>query len=577
MSRWIGFIACAVFGVALLVCGLLMPAHLRAVDAVVLQKAGRGTLSLVEGGQSLVQNRQLGVAQLFATAAQRAWIADAPQLDEAVADLARREPTLKILGRSEPGRLGALLSPDPDAAEARAGELDSSAATFTEFIIRSDRRAKALELLSASPNPLVQSLLIIRSLTNTVIFPASFSTSGQALDAAVSICGLLTEAGHLSTELNKALLVLVAEANRTWNPQPLEQVLMDVMSLGQRFNWGQLAMFVSQINDVETLRILANLVRRSEVLPVVYAAVCLTGNAVGVAKYLTNFSETGLNDLRWSLRYGAGGVNELLQRNQRLCNSRFCERVAAFTSSGKLFAFALDYSPKEPRLALTQKWFLYLLGGFFVAAAFHFARRVTTLEKPLEVRGFHLAREFLFALGFLVVVLLLSEPFLAQGSQKESPPFRLRLPTVGGAVPAGIPGALPKIMNQLSLLTMLLFFVLQALLYVASLVKLAEIRRQLVPAGMKLKLLDNEDHLFDAGLYLGFLGTIISLILVSLGVFKQPSLMAAYSSTCFGILFVVAFKVLNLRPARRQLLLKAESESSNRPAPPATSSLAAPL
>lgn len=565
------------FGLVLLVCGLLMPAHLRAVDAVVLQKAGRGTPSLVEGGLSLVKNNQLGAAQLFAVAAQRAWIVDAHQLNEAVEELARRQPGLRISGSAESGRLGALLEPDPDAPGAKTGEPAPGAATFTEFIIRSDRRVRALEVLSASPNPLVQSLLVIRSLTNTVVFPASFSTSGQALDAAVSICGLLSEAGHLSAELNKAMLVMSAEVNRTWNPEPLEQVLMDMMSLGQRFNWGQLAAFVEQINDVETLRLLANLLRRSEALPVVYAAVGLTGNAAGVAKYLTNFSETGLNDLRWSLRYGAGGVNELLQRNQRLCNSRFCERVAAFTSSGKFFAFALDYSPKEPRLALTQKWTLYLLGGFFMAAAFHFARRVTTLEKPLEVRGFHLARELLFALGLLVVVLLLSEPFLAQGSQKESPPFRLRLPTVGSAVPAGIPGALPKIMNQLSLLTMLLFFVLQALLYVASLVKLAEIRRQHVPARMKLKLLDNEDHLFDAGLYLGFLGTIISLILVSLGVFKQPSLMAAYSSTCFGILFVVAFKVLNLRPARRQLLLKAESESSSRLAPSAEPSLAAPL
>jgi hypothetical protein len=121
---------------------------------------------------------------------------------------------------------------------------------------------------------------------------------------------------------------------------------------------------------------------------------------------------------------------------------------------------------------------------------------------------------------------------------------------------------------------MLLFFVLQALLYVASLVKLAEIRRQQVPSRMKLKLLENEDHLFDAGLYLGFFGTIVSLILVSLGVFKQPSLMAAYSSTSFGILFVVTFKILHLRRARRQLLLKTESESSNRVAEPA---LAAPL
>jgi hypothetical protein len=34
--------------------------------------------------------------------------------------------------------------------------------------------------------------------------------------------------------------------------------------------------------------------------------------------------------------------------------------------------------------------------------------------------------------------------------------------------------------------------------------------------------------------------------------------MAAYSSTCFGIIFVVIFKIFHLRPARRKLLLEAE-------------------
>src|SRR5713101_9520780 len=117
-------------------------------------------------------------------------------------------------------------------------------------------------------------------------------------------------------------------------------------------------------------------------------------------------------------------------------------------------------------------------------------------------------------------------------------------------------------MNQqsLTLLTMLLFFVLQALLYVACLVKLAEIRRQKIPSRIKLRLLENEEHLFDAGLYLGFAGTIISLILVSLGVIK-PSLMAAYSSTSFGIIFVSVFKIFHLRPLRRRLLMETESAS----------------
>ena len=59
------------------------------------------------------------------------------------------------------------------------------------------------------------------------------------------------------------------------------------------------------------------------------------------------------------------------------------------------------------------------------------------------------------------------------------------------------------------------------------------------------------------------MGTIISLILVSLGVIK-PSLMAAYSSTSFGIIFVSLFKIVHLRPARRRMLLEADARPPGR-------------
>jgi hypothetical protein len=132
----------------------------------------------------------------------------------------------------------------------------------------------------------------------------------------------------------------------------------------------------------------------------------------------------------------------------------------------------------------------------------------------------------------------------------------------GSVVSVGIAGIKQNVMNPTIILTLLIFFVLQALLYIGCLVKLAEIRRQNVPARMKLKLLENEDHLFDAGLYLGFVGTIVSLIVASLGLVKF-SLMAAYSSTSFGIIFVVIFKIFHLRPARRQLLLEVEAENAS--------------
>jgi hypothetical protein len=93
------------------------------------------------------------------------------------------------------------------------------------------------------------------------------------------------------------------------------------------------------------------------------------------------------------------------------------------------------------------------------AIAFHFSLPpVTALEEPLQVRGFHVAREMLFALGFLLVVLLLSEPFLAQESQKAEFAFRLHLPVVGNAATAGITKVKSSFMDPKSLLTLAAVF-----------------------------------------------------------------------------------------------------------------------
>ena len=335
---------------------------------------------------------------------------------------------------------------------------------------------------------------------------------------------------------------------------------MDLMSLGQRLNWGELTAFVSGLDDPQTLALLSGQMRNAGAqLPVLFAAVTLSQKPAAVANYLTEFSQTGLNDLAASLRYGEGGVDELLQRQQRLYSSTERQK---WTASGPLAWFsraATDYALRATWFALMVKWFFYISGGFLLAAAAHWARPTAPrIEESLRVRGFHVARELLFAVGFLLVVLLLSEPFLAQDSQKEAFTFRLRLPLAGAAASTSSV-VKSKLMNTRSLITLLLFFVLQGLLYCACLVKLAEIRRQNVPARMKLKLLENEEHLFDGGLYLGFAGTIICLILVSLGVITQ-SLMAAYSSTSFGVIFVSIFKIFNLRPVRRQLLMQAEAQ-----------------
>ncbi len=439
---------------------------------------------------------------------------------------------------------------------------DTGWEAFTAFAVREQNRQVMLEYLSGSAQPAVQELLRSHALTNTVLFSPSQSASGQAFDTAVATTGFLIDGGYVTKSLSDNLLRLAATANGGGDPQPLEQALMDLLSLGQRFNWNQLVTFVSRIGDVATLHSLAEQVRMADSqLPALFSIVLLSGKPAAVADYLAQFNQAGLRDLTAGLRYGTGGVNELLQSKQRFYRSSLRQQVTTYDPFGAFSRIATDGAFRQPQLAMVVKWLFYLAGGFLLALALHFARpAVSSLERPLQVRGFHYVRELLFASGFLLVVILLSEPFLAQENQNEAVSFRLHLPMEGSVVPAGFTHAHPTFMNNLVLLTLLLFFVLQGLLYIACLVKLAEIRRQQVPPRVKLKLLENEDHLFDAGLYLGFVGTIVSLILVSMGLVKF-SLMAAYSSTSFGIIFVVIFKIFHLRPARRKLLLETEAEA----------------
>jgi hypothetical protein len=557
MKRWLWFSACALLGLGMLVCGLLMPAHLRAVDASVLARAGRDSPSLPEQGLALVQFQQLGAAQLLLLAAQREGLPDrrlALALDEA----AKQNPLAVMWGGA-------------DVHLARLFETDATAATsskpepLADFLIRTQNRELVLGLLPASRKPVVQELLRFRQLTNTVLFAPSLSAAGQALDTALCISGLLFEGGYVRPGLSNAIFSIASATAHGGSSQPLEEALLDMMSLAQRLNWGQLVAFIRDINDIETLRLLATFIRQDpSALPVIFSAVFVSRQPALVSKYLADHGQTGLQDLGSSLRFGAGGVQSLLERDQRISTVNWGPPIAA------------GLCWRTPVLALGLKWLCYLVGGFLIAIAFHFVRpAVSGLEQPLQVRGFHFAREILFALGFLVMVLFLSEPFLSQDVQKVEFPLRLRLPTSGSV--AALPNAnvKPSVMNEVMLLTLLLFFVLQALLYTASLLKLAEIRRQRVPAYIKLKLLENEDHLFDAGLYLGFAGTIISLILVSMGIFKL-SLMAAYSSTSFGIIFVSIFKICHLRPARRRLLLEAEAAAMDALNEPGAPSLALP-
>ena len=100
-----------------------------------------------------------------------------------------------------------------------------------------------------------------------------------------------------------------------------------------------------------------------------------------------------------------------------------------------------------------------------------------------------------------------------------------------------------------------LFLVLQLLVYVFCLIRLASIKRLTASPELKLKLLENEENLFDLGLYIGLFGTVTSLVLLTVGV-VTASLMAAYTSTLFGIIVTAFVKIAHVRRYKRRLLME---------------------
>lgn len=261
MNRWLWVLICTVSGLLLLFCGLLVPAYLRAVDVSVIRNAGQKTPTLVAQGLSLVDQKNVGVAWMFLEAARAVGISDWQKLGLAVTNTARLHPDWLVWG-NDAGleRVFRDASPAPEP--------------FTEYIIRQKNRERALDLMQVSPNPAVQELLRCRELT-TVLFPPSSSASGQTFDAAVSICGLLVAEGRFPSGLGDSISKLAASANHGGDSRPLEQVLMDLMSLGQRFNWDQLVAFTARMEDAETLHSLADQVRDCGAqLPVLFSGWC---------------------------------------------------------------------------------------------------------------------------------------------------------------------------------------------------------------------------------------------------------------------------------------------------------------
>ena len=542
--RWTAIILLFVLGIALVLCSVLVPSHLRAVDVQVVMEAGRATSTLVDEAIRSLNAGMLSQARLFQSAAQQCGVTRAQELERVLQESARWQA-----GQAGVSELDFILRNDAWAQKWDGRPVVQLLAGRTA----SQAVRKHLEQIYRSG---VQEILKTRTLTTLRHFSPADSAAGQPYEAAGLLAGLLVaQDGLLPSSLRDGIESLAYGAVRRNEVEPLELFYVDLVTLGNRMNWGQLTGVLKNVADPGMVRDLAAVVRQqTQHWQTLAAAVLMHGSAGEVTAYLRSHTQTGMNDLLMALRHGQGALRTLVQSRAQAYDPVWRNGLLAYEPFYTVFITWLGVAKG------TDIWGLVLKYGLLVISAFLLSRVVVDLMPEADgiavKRWGSPAHWVLF--GILVIsVFAVIEPFLFKPNLASTFPPHWKFPRLGEGLGQTVTNKLILMMDLLTILSLVLFLVVQGTIYLVCLLKLAEIRRQQVPSRIKLRLLENEENMFDMGLYCGLGGTVAALILLTLGIIK-PSLMAAYSSTLFGIIFVAVLKVFHLRPFRRQLIIDAE-------------------
>lgn len=551
---WLIFFLSA--GLLCIAWGLLVPAHMRAVDAVIIQRAGKGTPSLVELGVQLAQLGKIGPAGMFQRAADLQNVSGRDRLDQAIESYAKSSP--KLLPWAAPDPLLNQIGLDKLVSPRNAGQ------PFMDLAITPPARAALRSFFVASRrSSSVRSILGTLARTNLVDFAPTNSPAGAPYESVVLLTALLFQGDYLSATLRDQVEIEALGSGAPDGMKKLEPFYLDLNSLARRFNWGQLVELLRPVESLATFKALAEAIRDQEAeTPMIFAAVQISQTPKLVVKYLSSFEKTGLKDLAFGVGAGRGSLRELLARQRQVYHPGLRSFITA-TGPGEFIFRPLEHlSATSPILSLVFKFELILLGCFFLARSSKYFGEEPVLAGDAPALGYlGLARHALFGVLMFIGFVLALEPFLLAPGQKADPKSPLSFPKFRVKIVSPVETVTkPMPIDPRTVVALFVFLALQAIIYTLGLIKLSEIKRQEGDSKLKLRLLDNEENFFDLGLYAGLGGTGSSLVLLSFGVIKA-SLMAAYASTLFGIIFVAILKVVHVRPYRRKLIMDVETTS----------------
>ncbi len=495
-------------------------------------------------GRDLVDSEKIGPARFMLDVSMAVGDPQAPALGSALDALSSRQPALVAWGGWDPAL-------DPLFNLRRRTPFTSSTPVLT-FLIPERARASVRAYLSNSGSLGVQAILKTRDVSATGRFVPAGRPGGQPLDALILLAGLLYQGEHLSPTLQREVRGLAENAAARNELGELEGFYMDLLSLGRRLDWTQLGELLKRTENVRTVGEYAHLSRVApDQLPYIYAAALLSDSADRVANYLIRYGKAGSEDLRLALADGQGAVDLLLQR-----------AVPVNRSPGPAMGAASALVLVHPRLMLALKYAGYILGLFLLLRGLD-VWIVAPAGGP-SAGPQQRVRAGLLAVVMSALFVVATEPFLLKAAPASEYRVRLVIPMLANTATRtpSTTNPNPVIMETSTLVSIGVFAALQVVMYMACLRKIQEIERQEASPLLKLRLMENEENLFDSGLYVGMMGTAAALVLQVVGVI-EPNLLAAYSSNLFGIICVALVKIRHVRGYKRRLILEGQRASAS--------------
>ncbi|PWL64627.1 MAG: hypothetical protein DBY30_08110 [Verrucomicrobia bacterium] len=535
-------------GAALLILAAGIPAYFFECDRRTVAAAGEGTPSPLDIAGIYLDASKISTASLIAKES-----GTFGEISEAVEKQYSAHPQWVAAGGNEPF-FEAYYSSVPETP-ARM-----SPAPLYSVLAASDSRKKLLDFLAQADSGLVKKFISMRGM-NPAIFPPVYSSAGAPLEAALLINALMAQAGDFDRRflLDIASIMDLSEKSPE-KKEEFEKYCLATLAFAKGYDWTIVRSIFSHFSSAGEAYGFARVYESAptrDYKNVLLAGMFECGSPSMCSRYLDGADPRRWEDFRYAFLHGEGALAFLLESGSPIYSDSAFARFLSPVCSPIKEALA-PYVAKFPAAALSAKVALAVIGGYFFIRGF-----LRIFQPERDTPSWHsplaLARGLLEALAAALVFFLLAEPnAFAANSVENAPAPELRF-------------AFEKVINTIGEETMnfetdtatiaavALFFVLQLTVYVFCLIRLSMIKRIKAPAKLKMQLLENEETLFDLGLYIGLGGTVFSLILLTMGI-VTASLMAAYASTLFGILFTALVKTMHVRRYKRRLLLEAASE-----------------